>query len=143
MAKDLYAPRSQCLLTALGLVAAAAIIVGCGQKEEGPVTAASGKFEVADDTFDFLTRIDDYIHVEVRKLYPDAQLPTFEYEFPAPDRLVLTYRSARPFAMLADGLIDGSIKHFGDDIDVEMVNLSDGAGTSARFILTRQGKSNG
>ena len=50
MAKDLYAPRTQCLLTALALVAAAAITAGCGQKEEGPVTAASGKFEVADDS---------------------------------------------------------------------------------------------
>jgi thiol-disulfide isomerase/thioredoxin len=50
MATDLYAPRLQCLLTAFGLVAAAAILAGCGQKEEGPVTAASGKFEVADDT---------------------------------------------------------------------------------------------
>lgn len=50
MAKDFYSPRTQCLLTALALVAAAAITAGCGKKEEGPVTAASGKFEVADDT---------------------------------------------------------------------------------------------
>ncbi len=50
MAKDLYAPRTQCLWTALALVAAAVITAGCGKKEEGPVTAASGKFEVADDT---------------------------------------------------------------------------------------------
>jgi thiol-disulfide isomerase/thioredoxin len=50
MAKDLYAPRTQCLVTVLALVAAAAIMAGCGQKEDGPVTAASGRFEVADDT---------------------------------------------------------------------------------------------
>jgi len=37
-------------LTALTLAAAAAFIAGCGQKEEGPLTAASGKYEVADDT---------------------------------------------------------------------------------------------
>lgn len=28
--------------------------------------------------FQFLKNIENYIHVEVRKLYPDAELPTFE-----------------------------------------------------------------
>ena len=95
-------------------------------------------FEGASDTFDFLEQVDNHIHVEVHKLYPDAQLPAFVYERPNQNQLVMTYESARPFAILADGLIDGAIKHFEDDIDVEMIDLSAGAGTSARFVLTKR-----
>ena len=50
MAKDLHARRTQWLLTGLALVAAAVTMAGCGKPEEGPVTASSGKFEVADDS---------------------------------------------------------------------------------------------
>src|SRR6266540_2882152 len=35
-------------------------------------------FEGIDSAFDFLEKIHSYIHVEVRKLYPDAELPSFE-----------------------------------------------------------------
>ncbi|MCP3669326.1 MAG: hypothetical protein GY814_02600 [Gammaproteobacteria bacterium] len=35
-----------------------------------------------DSTFSFLLAVEKTIHVEVFKLYPDAELPRFEYEFP-------------------------------------------------------------
>ena len=88
--------------------------------------------------FDFLQRVENYIHIEVRKLYPDAELPTFGHELAGPDRLVITYRSKRPFAPLADGLIRGCVGHYGEPIEVEMEDLSGGVGTMARFVLTRQ-----
>jgi hypothetical protein len=89
------------------------------------------------DTFSLLKRIDNYIHVEVRKLYPDAQLPRFQFDDSVPGRLVLEYKSERPFAMLADGLISQSIV-FDETLDLKMEDLSEGAGTAARFTLTRQ-----
>jgi hypothetical protein len=97
-----------------------------------------GYFSGARSAFDFLQRVEDYIHIEVRKLYPDAELPTFVHESPRPDRLVVTYRSNRPFAALADGLIRGCVEHYGEPVAVEMEDLSGGAGTMARFVLTRQ-----
>jgi predicted hydrocarbon binding protein len=60
----------------------------------------------------FLLSIHDVIHVEVKKLYPDADLPTIEYENPAADRLVMKYQSPRKLCRLAEGLIDGTAKHF-------------------------------
>ena len=95
-------------------------------------------FADAADAFGFLEQIQDHIHVEVRKLYPDAQLPSFDYEYPSENQLVMNYSSARPFAVLADGLIQGAIKHYGEDINIEIEDLSDGAGTAARFLLTKQ-----
>lgn len=84
--------------------------------------------------FSFLQKVDSYIHVEVRKLYPGAELPAFEYDTSTPGTLIMTYRSSRPFADLAEGLIGGCIQHYGEQIQVARDNLDNG--TAARFILT-------
>ena len=90
------------------------------------------------DTFSLLKRIEGYIHVEVRKLYSDAQLPHFDFQMPSDGQMILDYQSERPFAMLAHGLISQAIVHYNEDIDLNYEDLSDGAGTSARFILTKR-----
>ncbi len=95
-------------------------------------------FSDATETFDFLDKVDGYIHVEVRKLYPDAQLPRIHCDNPTPDCLLVTYRSARPLANLAEGLIQGCIAHFGEPIELEMHDLSDGTGLAARFELWKR-----
>ena len=38
-----------------------------------------GFFDAADNLLDFLYSVDQIVHLEVRKLYPDAQLPEFTY----------------------------------------------------------------
>ena len=95
-------------------------------------------FEDVTSSFDFLQRIDHYIHVEVRKLYPDAELPSFDCDTSQPGCLRLTYRSSRPFAALAEGLIRGCVAHYGEAVDIAMEDLSDGTGTAARFLLTKR-----
>jgi hypothetical protein len=95
-------------------------------------------FEGVPSAFDFLRRVDDYVHIEVRKLYPEAELPSFICEAPQPDQLSITYRSTRPFAALAEGLIRGCIAYYGEPIEVAVKDLSGGGGTMARFLLTRQ-----
>lgn len=66
----------------------------------------------------FLKSVEDVIHVEVRKLYPNAGLPTFEYEDPAEDKLIMHYRSPRRLFDFAEGLISGTAKHYGITIDI-------------------------
>lgn len=80
-------------------------------------------FADAANAYDFLSRIDDVIHVEVRKLYPDAELPKLACERPAAGELVLLYSSPRGFADLAAGLIDGCIAHFQESITVTRTDL--------------------
>jgi len=65
----------------------------------------------------FLNSIQDVIHVEVKKLFPDAQLPDLTYEDPAPDRLVMVYRSPRKLCRFAEGLIQGTAEYF--DIPIQ------------------------
>ena len=86
--------------------------------------------------FEFLSGIEDVIHAEVRKLYPDAELPTFIVER-GEDSLRLTYISAHPFADLAQGLIEGCVAHFGEAIEVRREAVGGIPGAQAGFILTR------
>jgi len=93
-------------------------------------------FGATDNALMFLSKVDDYIHVEIRKLYPDAELPEFDCDGPREAVLHMTYRSERPFAALAEGLIRGCIAHYGQSVDVRIEDLSGGRQTSVRFVLT-------
>ncbi|HAN96815.1 MAG TPA: hypothetical protein DCQ98_05005 [Planctomycetaceae bacterium] len=97
-----------------------------------------GVLESSRSTFEFLPSVEQAIHVEMRKLYPDAELPDFEYERSGDDSLTVVYRSSRPFADLAEGLIEACIRHYGDDLQVAREDLPPFDGTSARFTLTRR-----
>lgn len=93
-------------------------------------------FGATGNALTFLSKVDDYIHVEIRKLYPDAELPDFEIHAPRGGELQMVYRSQRPFASLAEGLIRGCIEHYGRPVDVRIEDLSGGRQTSVRFVLT-------
>lgn len=67
----------------------------------------------------FLMSVHDVIHVEVEKLHPDVVLPNFTYEDPADDGLVMIYHSPRQLCHLAEGLIEGSGKHFGVGVELK------------------------
>jgi hypothetical protein len=95
-------------------------------------------FQGMSSSFQFLSGIEDVIHAEVRKLYPDAELPAFEVEKDA-GSLTLTYFSAHPFADLAHGLIEGCVAHFGETIEVRREAVTNLSGAQARFLLTRKG----
>lgn len=67
----------------------------------------------------FLQTIDDVIHVEVLKLQPSAELPKFTYEDPAPNELVMIYRSPRKLCPLAKGLIQGAAQHYNEKVSIK------------------------
>lgn len=71
-----------------------------------------------DDWKSVLRSLDDIIHPEVRKIYPDAEVPGFEIADDG-DALLVIYTSKRGLCALADGLIVGSGEWFGVTLDVE------------------------
>ena len=84
--------------------------------------------ESATDLRSFLLTIHSVIHVEVRKLFPEAETPDFAYEEPTKDRLVMHYSSKRRLCPLVRGLLDGAAKSFGESIVVtETACMHDGA----------------
>ena len=72
--------------------------------------------------FSFLESIDNYIHPQVLKLYPEAELPTFESEIIGKNEMNLIYKSTRKMADFAIGLIRGSAKHFGNQLEIEKIS---------------------
>jgi hypothetical protein len=85
--------------------------------------------------FQFLATIEPCIHAEVKKLYPDAELPHFDCKAMSSDRMDMVYRSSRPFADLAEGLIIGCFAHFDEAVTIERRSSGDGA---VHFTLQRK-----
>jgi len=93
-------------------------------------------FEVETDAFGFLESVENTIHVEVRKLYPDAQLPSFDTSRPEPGTLVMVYKSSRHLEDVAHGLIQGCLEHFGENCQIE-VKGEDSDADGIVFTLVR------
>lgn len=92
-------------------------------------------FESVNTCFEFLETIEHKVHVEVKKLYPDAELPTFDSKIISANHMELMYQSKRPFSALAYGLITGSARYYGEAIDIEMEDLSTDQQTRVCFQL--------
>ncbi|MCG8337218.1 MAG: heme NO-binding domain-containing protein [Proteobacteria bacterium] len=97
-------------------------------------------FEAVSNSFEMLEQVHDVIHEEVKKLYPDAQLPSFAYNHPNEETLEMVYSSSRRLSPFALGLIQSCIAHFKEDIEVNVEALpdSDEGEEQTRFVLSRR-----
>ena len=92
-------------------------------------------FVSPNSTFEFLKGIETVIHTEVRKLYPDAELPEFAVT-ESGNTLTLAYQSPRCLGDLALGLMKGVAAYYDEQIDIEMI-LENDEGSQVLFNLTR------
>ena len=95
-------------------------------------------FSAVDNSFAFLHSIDNHIHVEVLKLYPDATLPKFLSHETEDGSMIMTYMSERKMAALAEGLIEKSIAHYGENCSIDTENLKED-GSEVRFTIKKLG----
>lgn len=86
-------------------------------------------------SLDMLAVIGDKIHVEVRKLYPDADLPQFDVVRPDQHTMQMTYRSPRALADFCHGLIEGCVTHFGETAVIDRNDRLAGGKTEADFSI--------
>lgn len=93
-------------------------------------------FEAHSEPLSFLESIDNHIHVEVRKLYPDADLPKFVTENDADGNFNLIYNSERKMGGLAEGLIEKSLAHYKSDYKVTKETISTD-GSQVKFIISK------
>jgi len=105
-----------------------------------PKLARAFEFSVRShtDAFAFLSSLDGLIHAEVRKLYPEAELPHVPVTRLDERELVLDYRSKRPFADVAEGLLRGALAWFGERAELRREPLDADTERSARFRLIRK-----
>ena len=87
----------------------------------------------APDAFSFIRKVNDIIHPEVLKIYPDSIPPAFAFEDHA-DGLVVQYRSVRHLPALAEGLLSGMSLLFDEEISVTAIEP--GSEGEPRFLVT-------
>ncbi|MGQ0742169.1 MAG: heme NO-binding domain-containing protein [Alphaproteobacteria bacterium] len=76
-------------------------------------------FAAHKSTRSFILTTNSVIHAEVRKLYPGAMCPEFQFEHGTNGTLFLSYDSKRKLCALAHGLIEGAAGHFGESVTIE------------------------
>lgn len=67
----------------------------------------------------FLLAIEHTIHKEVKRVYPDSYLPSFQYDDSNANQLTMQYRSKRKLCFAAEGLIAGAAAQFKQAIRIE------------------------
>jgi len=88
------------------------------------------------NAFDMLSSVDKYIHVEVRKLYPDAELPHFEIEEVNDKKLIMIYTSERRMSDVASGLIEGCLNHYKEDATIHKEMITED-GSKVKFEIIK------
>ncbi|GGZ99752.1 guanylate cyclase [Arenicella chitinivorans] len=90
-------------------------------------------FDGVSSAAQMLSQIDNHIHVEVKKLYPDAELPKFEYQTDG-KQFTLDYQSPRPLAAVAQALVNACIKYFGNREELVSCEIAEDQ-CAAKFVI--------
>lgn len=88
------------------------------------------------ELFDVLSNVDEFHERQVRKLYPDAELPSFRVESRTATELVLGYRSSKPLSDLAAGVIRGAGQHLEHPVSLSQELAQDDVGDYVRITIT-------
>ncbi|MBV6426163.1 MAG: hypothetical protein KIPDCIKN_00673 [Haliscomenobacter sp.] len=83
-----------------------------------------GFFTSCADGFEFLESIENHIHVEVLKLYPDADLPRFDTERDG-NSLKMVYQSSRKMSDLAWGLMERTMDYYGHTASIQKESMGE------------------
>lgn len=67
----------------------------------------------------FLPTLNDVIHAEVRKLYPEATVPTFAFIEIGDTRVVMVYDSPRKLCALAEGFVEGAAEQYSEKASID------------------------
>ena len=96
----------------------------------------AGLLNTYSDPIELLASIENHIHVEVRKIYPDAELPTFEVIEKDNEHLTMIYKSSRAMHAFGLGLMRKTFEHFNSTgtIDLEKIKAD---GTEVKFLINK------
>lgn len=84
---------------------------------------------------EFIASVHDIIHVEVRKLYPDAELPEFTTISSSENELVLHYSSHRQMEEFAVGLMEGCSEFYKQAITIEQSPVEGAEKYTIKFVV--------
>ena len=96
----------------------------------------SAILETYDGPMDLLSSVESHIHVEVRKIYPDAELPRFEIVEKKDTTLTLIYYSSRSMYAFAQGLMEKAFEHYNQKASISYEKLKED-GSEVKFVVLR------
>ena len=88
------------------------------------------------DPIEMLASIEDHIHVEVQKIYPKAELPTFVVEEKTANSITMVYKSSRAMHHFGLGLMNKTFEHFNSSATIVLEKIKED-GTEVRFIVNK------
>ena len=88
------------------------------------------------DPIEMLSSVENHIHAEVRKIYPDAELPTFVVESKTENSLVMIYKSSRAMHHFGLGLMNKTYEHFNSIATITLEKIKED-GTEVKFIINK------
>lgn len=83
------------------------------------------EFNFSKNILDFLENVETYIHIEVKKLYPDAEFPKLNIVSKDEKSLTFYYVSEKQLHYLAKGMIAGASKYFEQPVEITMTPQED------------------
>jgi hypothetical protein len=86
------------------------------------------------DPIEMLSSIENHIHIEVRKIYPDAELPVFIVEEKKENSLTMVYKSSRAMHHFGLGLMNKTFEHFNSTAKIVLEKIKED-GTEVRFVI--------
>lgn len=92
----------------------------------------------ASDAFSFLSSV-DAIHMEFRKLHPDAEVPTISVYNLDEESFQLVYRSQQAMADMVYGIIDSTLLYFNENAVITQQFIGDDD-SQAIFNIVKQNK---
>jgi hypothetical protein len=88
------------------------------------------------DPIEMISSIENHIHVEVRKIYPDAELPTFIVKEKNKNSLIMIYKSSRAMHHFGLGLMNKTFEYFNSKASIVLEKIKEN-GTEVRFIINK------
>lgn len=129
------------------LVAAASSLLGADAHDvvrslgEGAIPLLAERFPEFFEhpsTLPFVLTLNDIIHPEVRKLYPGADVPEFDFDDSSPDSLSMGYRSPRKLCALAEGLIEGAADQFEETVSIAQSSCMNRGDEKCTLVISFQ-----
>lgn len=92
-------------------------------------------FRANNGALSMLESIEGEVHVEVRKIYPNAELPTFQTHRPDQGSLLMAYSSPRALSSFCLGLIEGCLDHYDTKAEITEHDRSVPGLTQTDFMI--------
>ncbi|WP_142784564.1 heme NO-binding domain-containing protein [Changchengzhania lutea] len=99
-------------------------------------TSYPGLLATYKDPIEMISSIENHIHIEVRKIYPDAELPTFEVVEKTDNSLVMIYKSSRAMHHFGLGLMNKTFEHFNSTASIVLEKIKED-GTEVKFLINK------